>query len=294
LIVIVPISLVILLVVAFVVYGAITRIGPEHYARGGPSFAAQQPSATASATGTVSGAPHSASPTSSRSASPTVGSSTPPPLVNPKTIPGIAVPRTGAYAVHVDGSEKVRFGPVSFCDRRLPTTSTLIVSKSAGESATSYNFDHGFFPGQKDMHDERHIYRYTKSGVFLDYEQATVTCAGIRQATIISFRPPELKVRLPLRVGAKWTGRGGNGSRTETYSTRVVRSETLRIGGKRIPTYVIEASITLTGQESGRRFQRWWYAPSRAMAMRWHEEISASRMGATYSMAATFAIQSMP
>ena len=51
---------------------------------------------------------------------------------------------------------------------------------------------------------------------------------------------------------------------------------------------------TLTGQENGRRFQRWWYSPSMAMPVQWYEEISASRMGATYSMAATFAIRSVP
>src|SRR5207249_10489757 len=116
-------------------------------------------------------------------------------------------------------------------DRKLPSSSSLVVSRSAGESATSFNFDHRFFPGQPNTHDERHIYRYTRGGVFLDYEQATVTCAGVRQSTIISFQPPELKVRLPLKVGASWRGRGGNSSRTETYSTKVVRSELLTIAG---------------------------------------------------------------
>ena len=72
---------------------------------------------------------------------------------------------------------------------------------------------------------------------------------------------------------------------------RVLRTETLTIAGRRVATFVIETSIEMTGSEHGSRLQRWWYSPSLALPVRWHEEYQAARGPASYeaNLTVTFA-----
>ena len=192
----------------------------------------------------------------------------------------LALPTPGAYKVRVDGREGVRFTALGFCNRSFPATSTLYVKGDyqGRATTTSYQFDIQY----SSLHSERHHYRYTPQGVFLEYEFAQVSCAGTAQATNVDYSPPQEKVRLPLRVGASWNGQGGDAQRTETYAAKVLRTETLTIAGRAVNTYVIETSIRMTGDEHGTRLQQWWYAPTLAMPVQWHEEYDAARGPASY------------
>jgi hypothetical protein len=194
----------------------------------------------------------------------------------------------------VDGSEKVAFGVISFCNQSLPTRTKLVIGKAAGESARSYDFDVPYFPSSSGQHDERHIYRYTAAEVFLDYEIATVTCQGVRQSSDTSYAPPQRRVRLPLAVGDTWSDKGGDADRTETSSSKVVRTEAVTIGGASVPTYVIGTSTSFTGSESGSRQQTWWYSPAWAMPVKWTERINGQRSGASYSEDVTVRVLSRP
>lgn len=304
-------SALLLAVAAFEGYGAWTRSKPVDYARGGQAFAvAPTPTAAALPSPTPTAGPTpSATATPTRGAAPSpqataVGAgvttspsapSTGPTATATRSVPEpLAVPRTGAYQLAVDGSEKVKFGVVSFCQQRLPTRTQLVVSRAAGETATSYDFDLRYFPGKAGQHDERHLYRYTRAGTYLDYEIATVTCQGVRQSSDTSFAPPQLRARLPLAVGASWTNKGGDSDRTESATSKVVRTETLTVGAERVPTWVIETSTTFTGSESGSRTQTWWYSPAWAMPVKWTEQISGQRGGASYSEDVTVTVTSRP
>jgi hypothetical protein len=300
-------------IAAFEGYGAYTRSKPVHYDRGGNAFALTDeptPTATARATSPTPGTSTTSAPVATRTAGPSSAAPHPsatadvaPPVAQPTQKPavtrtltpqGIAVPKTGTYGLAVQGSEKVKFGPVSFCNQKLPTSTHLVVSKAKGESGSSYDFDVPFFPGQSGQHDERHIYRYTKDEVLLDYEIATVTCQGVRQSSSTSFVPEQRRVALPLKVGASWTYKGGGADRTESSTTHVLRTETLAIDGARVLTYVIETKTSFTGDESGTRDQTWWYAPTWAMPVKWHEKQSGQRSGASYTGDITATVTSHP
>lgn len=308
----VAVLLVALVTAAFVGYGAYTRSKPVHYARGGQQFAAL-PSPTATVSMAPSGAPSSTETAApSTTAAPTTAPSTSgAPSVLPRTdgspateAPGataptvrgaqVAVPRTGRYGLKVQGSEKVDFGPVSFCSQALPSSTDLVVSKAQGESPTSYDFDLPYFPGQTGKHDERHLYRYTDKAVFLDYEIATVTCQGVRQSSDTDYTPPQTRVQLPLAVGKSWKNVGGDSDRTETSTSKVTRTETLTVQGRSVTTWVIETSTTFTGSESGSRTQTWWYAPTWAMPLKWYEHIDGRRSGAAYSEDVTVSVVRAP
>jgi hypothetical protein len=304
-----PLAVVLLAAVAFAGYGAWTRSRPVHYARGGDQFAVVTDATPTPPSATSSAAPRAtASPTASAAAR-TPGTQAISPQAAPTVEPvgsaattapaaprvkGVAVPRVGRYALQVEGSEKVDFGPVSFCSQSLPKSTDLVVSKAAGEGPTSYDFDLPYFPGQAGKHDERHLYRYTKDAVFLDYEIATVTCQGVRQSSDTDYSPPQARVRLPLSVGRSWTTSGGDADRTDSTSNKVVRTETLTVRGVRVPTYVIETTTSFTGSESGSRTQTWWYAPRRAMPLKWSEHIDGRRSGAAYSEDVTVTVVSGP
>jgi hypothetical protein len=300
-----PLLVVALLLAAFLGYGAWTRSRPVKYARGGESFAVVPSPAprSTSVPSTVPTAAPAASLTSPRAAHAPASTgpvpslaTTPAPALRPapRAAAGLVLPRTGRYRLHVEGSEKVDFGPVSFCSQDLPESTSLVVSKAAGEGPTSFDFDVPFFPGSTGKHDERHVYRYTDAVVFLDYEIATVTCQGVRQSSDTDFSPPQLRVRLPLAVGSTWTNAGGDSDRTEQSSSRVVRTETLAVAGRQVPTYVVETTTSFTGGESGTRTQTWWWAPSWAMPVKWTEHIDGHRSGAAYSEDVTVTVTSRP
>ena len=277
-----PVGLIGALIVSLITYGALTTAGPPRPAIGGafgpptssPSFA---PSASPGETPTSTVSPGA-------SGTPTAGGSpapTPSGVPSPKTVAGgFVVPTAGAYTVRVEGHEGVRFSAFGFCNRDFPATTTLhIKDQYAGrDSSTSYEFDIAY----SSLHSERHIYRYTKAGVFLEYEFAQVSCAGRAQSTNLKYSTPQQKVELPIRVGATWSGSGGDADRTETYHAKVLRKETLLIAGRSVETFVIETSVNMTGKEHGTRLQRWWFAPSLGLPVRTYEKYDAAQGPASY------------
>ena len=203
-------------------------------------------------------------------------------------------PRTGTYRLSVSGSEHVKFGPFSACTNTFPESSQLVVQRASGEPGGSYDFDLRFYPDSPNKHDERHIYRYSSSGVVLSYEQATVTCGGVKQSSTVSYSPAQQRVPGRLRVGAEWHNRTGDANRTEDATFKVVGTASVTYNGRSYPTYVIDASIDMSGDESGSRDQRWWYSPDLGMPLRWHESLSGQRSGATYSEDVTVSVVSGP
>jgi hypothetical protein len=301
-------ALLVAVVAAFEVYAWSTRHNGLQLRRGGSTFAlapTPEPSepvpATAApdATRAPSAAPGSAVASPS---SPAEGSAAPVALSSSASQPVRAsrhtatpiTPRAGTYQLAVDGKEKVDFGPVSFCSRALPARTTLVVAPAQGEPAGSYDFDIRYFPGSAGQHDERHIYRYDRDQVVLSYENATVSCGGVQQASQVDFNPPQVRVQLPLRVGARWSTTTGDSDRTEDATSQVLRTEPVRLAGAEVATYVIETTVRITGSETGSRLQRWWYAPSLALPVKWFEHIDGSRSGATYSEDATVTVVATP
>ena len=310
-----PIVVFALLFGAFFAYGAYTRSQPTHYARGGdvfglvpspsPSSAAgprtQQQSHTSKQTkaGHVTGA--SAAPRSTAASGSHVtrggsgGQSTSGATTQHGTAPeGITQPATGSYQLAVSGSEHVKFGPFSACTNTFPTSSTLVVKPASGEPAGSYDFDLSFYPSSPNRHDERHIYRYGDAGVTLSYEEATVTCGGIKQSSTVNYSPPQQRVKLPLSSGESWSTDGGDSGRTERGTFQVVGSDTVTIDGHAYQTWVIDTHVSMSGSETGTRDQRWWWSPQLGIPVKWHESLSGKRSGATYSEDVTVAVVGLP
>ena len=301
-----PLVVFALLIGAFFAYGAYTRSQPTHYARGGDSFAVI-PSPTPSGSPTLArrhrnaAKPHGRPQVAQRvtSANHASGQTSdaghvPAPTTAPTQPTGPAYPTTGTYGLRVAGEEHVKFGPFSACSNTFPTSSSLVVQPASGEPNGSFDFDTRFYPSKANKHDERHIYRYAKGNVTLSYEQATVTCGGIKQSSTVNFSPEQERVQLPLSTGATWKTDGGDSGRTEHGTFQVVGQQTLDIAGHSYDTWIIDAHISMSGDESGTRDQRWWWSPDLAMPVKWHESLSGQRSGANYSENVTVTVVTLP
>jgi hypothetical protein len=310
---------------AFFAYGAYTRSQPTNYSRGGDFLipadgakaggthkvgdkaekaagatghrdkknAPKAATVKAGATGGTTQGSTVGQPAGAHSGESSAGSTTRKPSGEPATT-GPVLPRVGTYSIAVSGSEHVKFGPFSACTNTFPGRSQLVVSKATGEPAGSYNFDQRFYPSSPNKHDERHIFRYTDSGVFTSYEQATVTCGGVKQSSSVSYSPLQQRVPATLQVGAGWHVHGGDGKRTEDGSAQVVRTEQVVVGGTSYTTYVIDSHVSMSGDESGSRDRRLWWSPDFGMALKWHESLSGQRSGATYSEDVTCTVVRTP
>lgn len=295
-----------LLMGTFFAYGAYTRSEPTHYARGGDSFAVVPDSGSPSPT-TATAHKHQSNDKHKAERPPAAVLATAPATsgqssaagdvpsgTNTTVDSGPVYPATGTYQLQVDGQEHVKFGPFSACSNTFPARSSLVIQPASGEPSGSYDFDQRFYPSKSNRHDERHIYRYTKSGVVLSFEQATVTCGGVKQSSSVNFQPAQLRVPHQLDAGSSWRTNGGDGTRTERGSFQVVGQESVTVGGHSYLTWVIDANISMTGDESGTREQRWWWSPDLAIPLKWHESLSGKRSGATYSEDVTVSVVGLP
>ena len=311
-----PLVVFALLIGAFFAYGAYTRSQPTHYARGGDVFglvSTPSPSASVGARGAKHGvqsakqakgghairssaAPQTAAGTGGRisgggnSGQSSSGATT----QHGAALAPITQPATGTYQLSVSGSEHVKFGPFSACTNTFPTSSQLVVKPASGEAPGSYDFDLRFYPSSPNRHDERHIYQYSDSGVALSYEEATVTCSGIKQSTTVNYQPAQQRVRLPLSAGETWHTKGGDSGRTESGDFQVLGTDTVVIAGHSYQTWVIDTHVSMSGSETGSREQRWWWSPQLGIPVKWHESLSGQRSGATYSEDVTVSVVGLP
>lgn len=300
----IPISIVLVLVIAFISYGAYTRSKPTKY-RGGPfqvgaglptPVASIEPSAGAS---TGPSASPAAAPSASASAESSIAATAAPtvaPVPTPSKVGNTVLPLLGTYKLAVSGVEKVKFGPITGCTNTFPATSSLTISKAVGYPTNSYNFDLRYYTDDPSRPDERQIYTYgTNRSVSKPYELDSVTCAGVKQASEVDYSPSQLRVASSdLHVGQSWKVNGGGTSRTEKGTFTVTSRTSLTVQGHSYVVYVITSPLTLTGSDSGTRNDTWWWSPALAIPLKYSEAYNAKRSDANYSNNVTASVVALP
>jgi hypothetical protein len=66
------------------------------------------------------------------------------------------------------------------------------------------------------------------------------------------------------------------------------------VAGQAFDTFVVERRSTFTGAESGQRTQRWWFSPELAVPLRWEDQVTGSRSGASYSGRISASVNALP
>lgn len=141
--------------------------------------------------------------------------------------------------------------------------------------------DYAFSPD----HSERTIVGAVAGGVGLVFEGGAVTFGLMTQSSQAEYSPAIVEVPLPLAVGATRSGAtvatnaGGGGTRTEDWTTKVIRQETITVAGRSIQAWVVTVDRqTRPGSaDQVTRSRTYWYDPASRMWVRWQERFEGSR-----------------
>lgn len=229
------------------------------------------PSTAASAAGPSSVAPTSGGSTTPGATGSTITASpvpdyTPPsfapgasssPAASPPPAPANAAPEHGRYPVTIQGSE--RFGPRGGQQvTRVYPPSSYVDYRAGGSAARRVLVVH--FSAERD---DTVTIDLSGAAVRLVRADARFAYAGFDQTTTFAPSPPVTLLPAGARVGQRFSGRY-DGTARGTYTGRVLRRETLRIGGAAVQTLVVEWSTTFSGAASGSlRSTTWWDAARR-------------------------------
>ncbi|HUR12958.1 MAG TPA: hypothetical protein VM097_00555 [Mycobacteriales bacterium] len=148
---------------------------------------------------------------------------------------GASAPRStaaGTYTYDSSGSQTL-YGAKQAVD----STSTLTMGKLADgqQSSTLHN-------SQGDTTQQLQV---RTSGSYL----ASLTIDSPTLDTAFHFSPPVLLLPDPARVGATWSwhGTSDDGKTEVTATNKVLRTETVTVGGERVATVVLQSHLVITG-----------------------------------------------
>jgi hypothetical protein len=112
-----------------------------------------------------------------------------------------------------------------------------------------------------------------------------------RTGTTTEFRPtpPVLFAPDPATVGRTWSWRitSTDGSSNVDGSFKVLRNETLTIGGEAVSTAVVEANLTLSGAIAGTSKQTVWASPKYRLAVRTDDVTDTTAPFASHSQSSS-------
>jgi hypothetical protein len=214
----------------------------------------------ASASTAASGAPRTsatAGTSTSTSGGGSGGSSGAPPSTSsaPRSTAAKGTPE-GTYTYDSNGTSTI-----NGAKQNVDGTSTLEVTEviDGSQSSTLHN----------NQGDTTQSLVVKDNGTYL--ESLAVKGNGIN--TEFQFAPPALLLGDPARVGATWSwgGTSTDGKTTVSASNKVLRTETLTIGGEKVPTVVLQTHLVITGKDFSYKADTTnWVAPALRLPVKTH------------------------
>lgn len=140
----------------------------------------------------------------------------------------------GTYTYDSSGTQTISGGK-----QAVSSTATLTVSEVIDGSQTS-TLHNSQGETEQDL-----VVR--SNGTYL----ATLTISSPTVNKEFPFSPPALLLADPAKVGATWSWRSTStdGSTTVTASNKVVRTETLTVGGQKVASVVVQTRLVITGKD---------------------------------------------
>jgi hypothetical protein len=190
----------------------------------------------------------------------------------------------GTYTYALKGSESA----TGFGSRQYPAEMTITAHPGPGVAKDQAVLDL-FFSSQ---HQERDILAYRGDSVAFTFEGGSITFGPGTQTSEADYVPAMTQVPLPLRAGDTRTGttqakaKNGSVSRTEDWTVRVVGQETLTIGGKATPTWVVttERKTRPGSADQATRSRTYWYDPGRRIWVKWKERMHGERKAVGFTL----------
>lgn len=179
--------------------------------------------------------------------------------------------KAGTYTL--DASGTIRYGATRY---DASGTQTLTVDPPRGDR------QHSMLHGDQGHTEQDLLVRDT--GTYI--ASLTLTSPAFAgQAK--QFRPPTavLLVPDPAGVGASWSWKAvsTDGKTTVTTSNKVARTETVTIGGRRVPCAVVQTHLVLSGDVSYDAQLTTWYSPDLHLAVKDHTLGKGTALGTPFT-----------
>ncbi|MEW6582664.1 MAG: hypothetical protein AB1416_07890 [Actinomycetota bacterium] len=181
------------------------------------------------------------------------------------------VPRPGVYSYELEGSERAGAGPVHVT-RDLPRRAPMIVRLVPGGYETELRVS--------EEHLEGFRYRVTSRGTLAVSTRTKLTFLGLGRDDRRTLTPRPLHLPARPAVGAGWRDVYKAGSLLVRVQSRVLRAETVRVGGRSVPTVVVRIRSDTEGVHPGRRIETLWWSPDLALVVRRVDDLE---IGGTFS-----------
>lgn len=186
------------------------------------------------------------------------------------TRPG--APRPGVYVYSVEGEETAGAGP-AHVTRALPGRAPMIARLAPGGYETELRLS--------EEHLEGFSYRLVPAGTRTVASRTKLTFLGIGQDDRRDMRPPPLRLPATFRAGQTWRDTYRAGSLVIRVRSRVVRSATVRLGGRSIPCWVVRITSDTEGTHPGTRVETLWWSPPLGLALRRTDDL---QVGGVFSL----------
>jgi len=181
----------------------------------------------------------------------------------------------GAYTYDVNGT--VTAGST----QKSSGSATLTVDKPVGEK------QHSSFEGERGGTEQDVVHR--ADGTYL----ARLVIASFGK----EFRPakPVLTMPVPAQIGKawSWTMKSTDGKTTASLTAKIVRRETVTVGGQAIKAWVIEGTLKLTGDFTYTDQRTSWHDDSRLLEVKERSRGSGSYGGMAFTTDMTSTLRSV-
>lgn len=168
-------------------------------------------------------------------------------------------PLPGVYSYAASGSETAHIGPISI-DRDIPAEARYVVT------ATPEGFQAELRVSAE--HTEATRYAVGTNWIRATWRRVDVTFLRIGRDDRRPLTPAVPAIPVRPEVGQSWDVAYSAWKLRTTGTARVVRAETLAVGGAPVATFLIETRTRTSGAHGGPRTERMWWSPRLGVPVR--------------------------
>ncbi|MCA1832497.1 MAG: hypothetical protein LC750_07165 [Actinobacteria bacterium] len=222
--------------------------------------------------------PGSGSPTPDTGGSP----SQPTPKNSPKTTTGggsstATFPQPGQYQYDQSGTEKLCQGAACQSYDLPPSETQTISYTSRSKSAAVMVIE----SKASDQRSVRVTLQLDKQGAGVTNITSHFSVGPFTQTTEITPDPPMQVIRLPLEVGAHWSGTW-SGKISGSYSIRVLGQDQVEVAGHSVEAFRMSQVFELSGDVSGKQADTQWFDPATGIVVKDQGKSSFTSQNGTY------------
>jgi hypothetical protein len=199
----------------------------------------------------------------------------------PATATGVKATAPGSYTYKVNGTMAVGPAPAGGSPQPVNTTSTMKVDPLQGtdqhSSQTSQN-------GGSET-----LLRYQGDGVYL----VDLKLTG-QISKEFKLDPPGLAFPQPAAMGRtwSWSAKSTDGATSVKSDFKILRTETIAIGSEQVPTVVVEATVTTSGDITSTSKRTMWTSEAYRLIVRQDEKLDGTYSGFKFNADTSSVLQS--